>query len=156
MNTITAQDVARGVARHLRARGFSPMCEVPFGNARRVDVAGVDAKGRIAAVEIKISVADFRSDAKWPDYLDFCDFFYFAVCPGFPLDLFNASNDMMQRCGLIVADKFQAAIMREAVEIPVNTQRRRAEILRFACRAAKRLHSLEDPDFEGGFALRSL
>ncbi|MGD8327237.1 MAG: MmcB family DNA repair protein [Sphingomonadales bacterium] len=141
--TITAQDVARGVCRHFAACGFSPMCEVPFGNNRRVDVAGIDKSGRIIAVEIKVSVADFKSDMKWPNYLDYCDYFYFAVCPGFPTDIF----DVPERCGLIIADRFQAHILKEAVEVPINAARRRAETLRFARRAARRLHGVEDPDF---------
>lgn len=146
---ITAQDVARGICRHFSARGFSPMCEVPFGNNRRVDVAGLDKSGRIAAVEIKVSVADYKGDMKWPDYLDYCDYFYFAVCPGFPLDVF----DLPERCGLIIADRFQAHVMKEALETPINAQRRRAEVLRFARRAARRLHSAEDPDFKQSSSL---
>lgn len=143
-NPITAQDVARGICRHFSARGFSPMCEVPFGNNRRVDVAGLNRSGQIVAVEIKVSVADYKGDMKWPDYLDYCDFFYFAVCPGFPTDIF----DLPDRCGLIIADQFQAHILKEAAEVRVNAQRRRAETLRFARRAARRLHNVEDPDFK--------
>lgn len=143
---IDAQDVARGVSRHLLSLGQTPMREVPFGNGRRIDVAALDKKGRITGIEIKVSVADFKNDLKWPEYLDYCDFFYFAICPGFPTELFNISDLMPERCGLIIADKFQAHVTRQAIETPVNAQRRRAETLRFARRAARRLQGLEDPE----------
>src|SRR3546814_5087076 len=33
-----------------------------------------------------VSLADLRADGKWPDYVGYCDAFYFAVPPGFPHD----------------------------------------------------------------------
>jgi hypothetical protein len=36
-------------------------------------------KGEIWIVEIKSSPADYLSDSKWRDYMDFCDRFYFAI-----------------------------------------------------------------------------
>ena len=143
---INAQDVARGVSRYLLSLGKSPMVEVPFGNNRRIDIAALDKKGRIIAIEIKVSLSDFKNDLKWPQYLDYCDFFYFAVCPGFPIQVFDEEAALPDRCGLIIADKFQAHVVRTAAEVPMNAQRRRAETLRFARRAARRLQALEDPE----------
>ncbi len=34
----------------------------------------------VTAYEIKVSMADFKADDKWPGYLEFCDCFYF-ICP---------------------------------------------------------------------------
>ncbi len=66
--------------------------------------------GRLTIVEIKSSVADFRADRKWPDYRDFCDRFFFAIPDDVPEDL------IPEDCGLIVADAYGAAIIREAPE----------------------------------------
>src|SRR3546814_9185111 len=77
----TAQ-VTRGVGRLLRAMGYGVVTEFGLRTGRRVDLFGLAADGRMVAVEVKTSVADFRGDAKWPEYLDWCDAFYFAVPAG--------------------------------------------------------------------------
>jgi hypothetical protein len=80
---VSAADVARGVSRLLLAEGLSAIIEFSLPNWRRLDVAALAADGTIAGVEIKVSTADFAGDGKWPDYLPFCDLFYFAVPPDF-------------------------------------------------------------------------
>ena len=49
-------------------------------------------------------------------------------------------------CGLIVADGFGAAILRESVTTPLPAARRRALTLRFARIAANRLRRALDPE----------
>jgi hypothetical protein len=82
---------------------------------------------------VKSSLEDYRSDSKWPDYLDYCDHFYFAVPEFFPLEVLPA--DM----GLLVADPFGAAVLREAPLLRLNAARRRSILLKFAHTAARRL-----------------
>ena len=53
----TAPDVARGVSRLLVAEGYSPVTEFTLGNGRRLDVAGLNAKGEILGGEDRL--ADF-------------------------------------------------------------------------------------------------
>ena len=134
-----AAALARGVCRTLRAHGGAPLTEFTLRTGRRVDVIAVDDEGRVTIVEIKTSVADFRSDGKWPEYLDFCDYFYFAVPEDFPREL------LPDDCGIMVADAYEALILVQAEERPVNGSRRRALILRFARAAAQRLNAYTDP-----------
>ncbi len=134
-----AAALARGVSRTLRAHVGATLTEFTLRTGRRVDVIGVDDEGRITIVEIKTSVADFRSDGKWPEYLDFCDYFYFAVPEDFPRELLPGE------CGLMVADAYEALILVPAEARPVNGSRRRALILRFARAAAQRLNAYTDP-----------
>ena len=88
---------------------------------------------------MKSSVADFRSDRKWPDYREFCDRLAFAVAADFPREL------IPEDCGLIVADPFGATILREGAHQALAPARRRAMTLRFARLAAGRLQRLTDP-----------
>ena len=129
----TADRIARGVCRKLGELGYRTLLEFRVGIGRRADVAGLDATGRFIIVEIKSSTADFRSDAKWPEYLAHCDGYYFAVADDFPRDILPAEH------GLIVADEHDAAILREAPHRPMLAARRRAQILRFGLTAAARL-----------------
>jgi hypothetical protein len=144
--SLTAVDVARGVSRLLLRHDYIALCEVPLGNGRRADVMAVDARGRIVIVEIKVSRADLLGDGKWRDYLDYCDRFFWAVPQGFALDPFEQDSFAPAHAGLIVADRYDAAIAREAAESPLAAPRRKAETLRFARRAARRLLSHLDPD----------
>ena len=47
--------------------------------------------------------------------------------------------------GLIVADRYDAAITRDAAHRPMSPARRKAEVLHFARRAARRLAAQIDP-----------
>ena len=137
--------LARGVARGLTELGWACLFEVSLKTGRRVDVMALDEKGRIAVVEVKSSLADFRADRKWEDYLAFCDLFYFAVPEDFPRDV------LPDEPGLIVCDSFQAEILREASETPLAAARRKALTLRFARLAGNRLLGALDPRPGGEF-----
>jgi hypothetical protein len=145
----TARDVARGVARLFFRQERIALCEVPLGNGRRADILALDGAGRLTLVEIKVSRADLRGDAKWPDYLDYCDQFYWAVPAGFALDLFDTDAFLPERTGLIVADRYDAAVLREAPTVPLAAARRKVETLRFARGAARRLLGSLDPGLAG-------
>ena len=134
-----AQALARGVARLFADLGQTALFEFSLRNRRRADVTALAADGLFTIAEIKTSVADFRADQKWPDYLPFCDFFYFAVPTDFPTAL------IPDECGLIVADAYGGAIVREAPEVRMNATRRRALALRYGRTAARRLMRHTDP-----------
>ena len=134
-----ADDITRGVIRLMGDLGYAPLTEFKLTGRRRVDVAALDRDGRFVVVEVKSSLADFRADNKWSEYLDFCDFFYFAVASDFPNDILP--NDH----GLICANTYEATIVRPAAESPMNGNRRRTQTLRFARTGANRLAGRRDP-----------
>jgi len=129
----TASDVARGVSRLLMQEGFSPILEFTLANGRRLDVAALGADGSMLGVEIKVSVADLRGDQKWPEYLEFCELFYFAIPPDFP------DHHVPDGTGLIVADRYGGAIVRPSQRTVLHPSRRKAVTLSFAKVAAERL-----------------
>ena len=146
---LIARDVARGVARLFFRGDMFAICEVPLPNGRRADMVAIDAKGRLLIVEIKVSRADLLADHKWADYLDYCDLFYWAVPAGFGLEPFDRDGFGLGCAGLIVADRYDAEVIREAPCRPLAGARRRAETLRFARRAARRLAGDLDPGLAG-------
>jgi hypothetical protein len=136
----TALRVQRGVMRLLRGQyDFTCLTEVPLANGRRADVVGVGPKGEIWIVEIKSSLIDYKVDAKWPHYKDFCDRFFFAKPPELDPDIFPADE------GLIAADSHDAAILRQAAETALPGARRKAMLLKLARLGADRIHTLMDP-----------
>ena len=139
-----ATDVARGVTRLFCRQDVFAICEVPLPNGRRADMMAIDAKGALTIVEIKVSKADLLGDGKWTDYLDYCDRFFWAV-PGALAGLLQEDRFLPGDAGVIVADRYDAAVMREAAHRPLAPARRKAELLRFARRAARRLSAQIDP-----------
>ena len=139
-----AGEVARGVTRLFCRQDLFAMCEVPLPNGRRADLMAIDSKGQLVIVEIKVSRADLLGDGKWTDYLDYCDRFFWAV-PQALVRILEEERFMPGEAGLLVADRYDAAIVREAVSRPLATARRKAEVLRFARRAARRLSAQIDP-----------
>ena len=137
---LIASDIVRGTCRLLAAHGYGTLTEVTLRTGRRVDVMALAPDGGIAVVEVKSSVQDFRSDRKWRDYLDFCDRFFFAVGEGFPHDILPGEP------GLIVADRFGAAILRDAPETRLAPARRKALTLKFALLGSQRLTRMLDPE----------
>jgi hypothetical protein len=146
---LVAADVARGVARLFYRQDLIALCEVPLGNGRRADLLALDAKGCLTIVEIKVSRADLRGDAKWTDYYDYCDRFFWAVPAGFDLSPFDEAAFRPESAGLIVADRYDAEVLREPLHRPLAPARRKAETLRFARRAARRLLGGLDPGLAG-------
>ena len=143
---LCAADVARGVTRLLLRHELIAMREVPLDGGRRADLMAIDAHGRIVIVEIKVSRADLLGDAKWPEYLAHCDRFYWALPAGFDASPVDRAAFLPERTGLIVADRYDAAIVREARAEPIAPAARKRCTLAFARRAARRLIALADPE----------
>lgn len=135
--------MTRGVARLFEDLGAAVVTEFTLATGRRADLAALHPDGGIDIVEVKSSREDFLSDTKWPEYQGFCDRFYFAVAPGFPLDLLPDESV----CGLVVADAWSAEIVRPAPERKLASARRRALTIKLARTAAVRLRQLIDPRF---------
>jgi hypothetical protein len=139
-----AAEVARGVTRLFCRQDLFAVCEMPLPNGRRADLMAIDAKGALTIVEIKVAKADLVGDCKWTDYLDYCDRFYWAVPPGLA-SILEQQHYLPGEAGLIVADRYDAALIRDAAHRPLAPARRKAELLRFARRAARRLAGQLDP-----------
>jgi hypothetical protein len=138
-----AMEIQRGATRLLLDLGLTAITEFTLANGRRADVAALARDGELWIVEIKSSVADFRSDQKWRDYPEFADKFFFAVRPDFPHDLLPAA------CGLILADSYGGELVRTVPSQPLPAARRKAITLRFARTAALRLTMQLDPGLAG-------
>lgn len=130
--------ITRGVCRYFDTLNYACLTEFTLRNGRRADVIALGPDGELVIVEVKSSLADYRADGKWPEYLDFCQRFFFAVAPDFPLAVLPPET------GLLVADGYDAAERRPSPTAPLAPARRKAVTLKFARLAAQRLHSLTD------------
>jgi hypothetical protein len=138
--SVTAASVQRGVCRLLAQMGYASVTELTLATGRRVDILALGPRNEIAVIEIKSSLIDYRTDAKWEEYLDFCDRFYFAVPPEFPREV------IPEEVGLVVADRYGAEILREGPVTPLPPARRKKLTLHAARVSARRVHRFLEPD----------
>ncbi|HSJ78371.1 MAG TPA: MmcB family DNA repair protein [Erythrobacter sp.] len=142
---LCAADVARGIGRLFARNDIWCLPEVPIRNGRRADLMGIDARGQVVIVEIKVARSDLLGDAKWPDYLDFCDRFFWGVPPGLDRAPLEGEAYRPETCGVIVADGYDAEILRPAALVPLAAARRKVEVERLARIAMRRHTALIDP-----------
>ena len=142
---LSAGDVARGIGRLFARNDIWCLGEVPLKNGRRADLMGIDAKGLIVIVEIKVARADLLGDAKWTDYLDYCDRFYWGLPPGLDRAPLEGEAYRPETCGVIVADGYDAEILRPAALDPLAAARRKTQVEHLARTAMRRHMALIDP-----------
>ncbi|MEL6876692.1 MAG: MmcB family DNA repair protein [Pseudomonadota bacterium] len=143
---IKSSAVARGIMRLFARNDIWCIPEMPLKNGRRADLMGVDAKGQVVIVEIKVARGDLLGDSKWPDYLDFCDRFFWGLAPGMDRSPLDSEAYQPDTCGVIVADSYDAEILRHAPLGPLAPARRKTQVEALARAAMRRHTALLDPD----------
>lgn len=142
----TATDVVRGLTRLFHRQAQTCLIEVPLPNGRRADLVALDGRGRITIVEVKVAKADLLNDRKWPEYLDWCDHFYWGLSPALDPAWIDGPDWLPDRTGLIIADRYDAFVQRTAPVVDLPPARRRSELLRLGRLAMRRLMIAMDND----------
>ena len=140
-----ALGVRRGIGRLFARNDVWCLAEMPLRGGRRADLMGIDAKGHVVIVEIKVSRADLMGDAKWTDYLEFCDRFYWGLSPQLDRACLELGDFLPDRCGVIVGDGYDAEIVRPAPLLQMASARRKVEVERLARAALRRTITALDP-----------
>ena len=131
--------ISRGVMRHFAQIGLSSLSEFSPIRGLRVDIVALGPSDEIWIVECKSGKNDFKSDNKWHNYLDWCDRYFWAVAAEFPIDILPSDT------GLIIADPYDASILREAPLNKISVARRKKLIKSIAKSACNRLLVHTDP-----------
>ena len=131
--------IARGVMRHFSQIGLSSLSEFSPARGLRVDIITLGMANEIWIVECKSCQSDFKSDKKWQNYLDWCDRYFWAVEANFPIDILPPDT------GVIIADAYDASILREAPLKKLSVARRKKIIKSIAKSACNRLLLHTDP-----------
>jgi hypothetical protein len=142
---VVAADVVRGICRLFARNNIWCIPEMPLRCGRRADLMGIDSKGEVIIVEIKVSRADLLGDAKWTDYLDYCDRFYWGLSPVLDRACLETEAFSPGCCGVIVADAYDAEILRPSPLRKLAPARRKVETERLARASLRRLTMNGDP-----------
>src|SRR3546814_14384994 len=92
-------------------------------------------------------ISDWSSDvcSSDLDYCDWCDRFYWALAAGLDPAILGTEGYRPETSGLIVADRYGAAVVREAASCHLAPARRKAELLRIGRMAKRRAMLADDP-----------
>ena len=130
LNTERITDV---IARSYYEQGDGVLREFKLSIKRRVDLVTINDKGWITIIEIKSSVADFRSDKKWNEYIDWADQFYFGVAHNFPIGILPKEH------GIITTDGFDVYQAQPSPVQKLNGSRRNNLIRKMAKASMRRI-----------------
>ena len=100
---------------------------------RRVDLVIINDESRITIIEIKSSVADFRSDKKWNEYIEWANQFYFGVAHNFPIDILPREH------GIITTDGFYIYKAQPSPVQKLNGSRRNTLVRKLAKASMRRI-----------------
>ena len=131
--------IARGVIRHFSQVGLSSLSEFSPIRGLRVDIITLGMSDEIWIVECKSGQSDFKSDKKWQNYLDWCDRYFWAVDANFPINILPSDT------GIIIADAYDASILRDSPLNKLSAARRKKIMNSVARTACDRLLLHTDP-----------
>ena len=131
--------IARGVMRHFAQIGLSSLSEFSPTRGLRVDIITLGISDEIWIVECKSGQSDFKSDKKWQNYLDWCDRYFWAVDAKFPINILPSDT------GIIIADAYDASILRDSPLNKLSAARRKKIMNSVARSACNRLLLHTDP-----------
>jgi len=120
--------------------GYSMSFEVGLKawGSRRADILGNKINGDLVLLEVKSSVADFRSDTKWHEYLDYADRVYLV----FTKEVARKIHDepelkarIPKRVGVMVLEDYgYTRVVKNAQRVDVDPKLRMLTLARLAWR----------------------
>lgn len=144
-NTVTRAETAEALKKASSMMffkyGYSMTFELGLKSwgRRRADIVGNKISGDLVLIEVKSSVADFRADDKWTEYLEFADRVYLAFTKEVAVKI-QKKPELMKRIPkrvgiLVLGDDGYMKTAKSAKRIPVEDDTRISILARLAWRA---------------------
>ena len=135
--------ILRETMRYLNKKGYKVISEFALPNKKRVDLIALNSKKEILIIEVKSKIKDLSIDKKWKNYLNYCNFFYFAFIES-PKNI----DIIEKKIGVIKANKKETIIIRKPKHYKMNLNKKNNLIFNIALSAASKFHRLIDPKFK--------
>jgi hypothetical protein len=122
-----ADQIKAAVTSYLRKKQMAVNAEVGLcrGGRYRADLLALTFYGDTTVVEVKSSVADFKADKKWHNYLPFANKFYFAMTAA----TYSKVKDLIPKgIGVMLVSEFQDSVGRTRKSLKVAKPAYRREI----------------------------
>ena len=137
-----SRKILQNTMRFLSEKGYRVLSEFALPNKKRVDIIGINLKKEIVIVEVKSNKNGIKLDKKWKNYLNYCNYFYFA-CNGKLKDL-NFSKNI----GLIQSSSNNIKITKKSKYKKLSENKKNKLIFKIALSATSKFHRLIDPEFK--------
>ena len=126
----------------LSLKGYKVLSEFALPNKKRVDIIGINLKKKIIIVEVKSNKKNLKYDKKWRNYLNYCNYFYFA-CNDKLKDF-----DFSENIGVIQNNSNNIRIIRKSKYKKLSENKKKQLIFKIALSAISKFHRLIDPEFK--------
>ena len=130
---LNTERITDAIARSYYEQGDGVLREFKLRVKRRVDLITINDKGWITIIEIKSSLADFRNDKKWNEYIEWADQFYFGVAHNFPINILPKEH------GIITTDGFDIYEVQPSPVQKLNGSRRNTLFRKLAKASMRRI-----------------
>ena len=137
-----SREILQKTMRFLSLKGYKVLSEFALPNKKRVDIIGINLKREIIIVEVKSNINGIKLDRKWKNYLDYCNYFYFAS-NGKLKDINSSKNS-----GLIQKNSNGIEIIKKPKYKKLSKNKKNALIFKIALAASSKFHRLIDPEFK--------
>ena len=137
-----SREILQKTMQFLSLKGYKVLSEFALPNKKRVDIIAINLKKKIIIVEVKSNKKSLKYDKKWKNYLNYCNYFYFACND--KLKDFNFSENI----GVIQNNSNNIKIIRKSKYKKLSENKKNKLIFKIALSAASKFHRLIDPEFK--------
>lgn len=137
-----SRKILQNTMRFLSTKGYRVLSEFALPNKKRVDIIGINLKKEIVIVEVKSNKSEIKLDKKWKNYLNYCNYFYFACSD--KLKNFNFSEDI----GIIRNNYNKIKITKESKYKKLPENKKNKLIFKITLSAISKFHRLIDPEYK--------
>ena len=127
--------------RFLSTKGYKVLTEFALPNKKRVDIIGINLKKEIVIVEVKSNKNGIKLDKKWKNYLNYCNYFYFACSEKLNLNFSENIGIIRNNCNKIEITKEP-----KYKKLPENKKNKL--IFKISLSAISKFHRLIDPEYK--------
>jgi len=138
----SSRKIQQKTMQFLILKGFKVLSEFALPNKKRVDIIAINSKKKIIIVEVKSDKNGIKNDKKWKNYLNYCNYFYFACND--KLEDFNLSKNI----GIIQNKANSTKIIKKSKYKKLQKNKINKLIFKIALSATSKFHRLIDPEFK--------
>ena len=137
-----SREILQKTMQFLSLKGYKVLSEFALPNKKRVDIIAINLKKKIIIVEVKSNKKNLKYDKKWKNYLNYCNYFYFA-CNDKLKDF-----DFSENIGVIQNNSNNIRIIRKSKYKKLSENKKKQLIFKIALSATSKFHRLIDPEFK--------
>ena len=137
-----SRKISQKTMQFLSSKGYKVLSEFALPNKKRVDIIAINSKKEIIIVEVKSKKNGVKTDKKWKNYLNYCNYFYFACND--KLEDFNLPKNI----GIIQNKASSTKIIKKSKYKKLQKNKINKLIFKIALSATSKFHRLIDPEFK--------